>query len=141
MPQALAVQTPEALVALGQTLPHVLQLEASVVTFASQPSMPDLLQSRKFVPHAVHMLLEQDCDVVHDILQPPQSVPLVVVLTSQPLPLLASQSACPIGQASTHKPETQSLPAAHGLLQPPQCKFDVAVFVSQPLPTLPSQLA
>jgi len=140
MPQVLPLHEPEALAALGQTFPHMPQLAASVVTLASQPSVPDRLQSRKFAPHAVQLLLEQYCDVVHDMLQAPQLVPLVVVLISHPLPVFPSQSACPRGHASTQLPETQSLPMAHGILQPPQCKFDVAVLVSQPLVLLPSQL-
>ena len=89
----LPLHTPEALAGLGQTFPHVPQLEASVVTFTSQPSVPFRLQSRRFVPHAVHMLLEHDCEMVHDMLHPPQFVPLVVVLISHPLAVLMSQSA------------------------------------------------
>lgn len=89
----LALQTPEALGALGQTFPHMPQLEASSVMLDSQPSVPLRLQSRRFVPHAAHMLLEHDCAMVHDILHAPQLVPLVVVLTSQPLAVLPSQSA------------------------------------------------
>jgi hypothetical protein len=136
----LPLHTPEALAGLGQTVPHAPQLVASVVTFTSHPSAPFRLQSRRFVPHAVHMLFEQDCEMVHDMLQPPQLVPLVVVLISHPLAELMSQSAWPIGQASTHAPAAQSLPIGHGMLQPPQCEFEVAVFVSQPFVWFPSQL-
>jgi hypothetical protein len=121
-------------------VPHPPQLFESVAVFTSQPSVPNLLQSLAPAPHGVHTLFEQYCDAVHAILQPPQLFPLFVVFVSQPLPAMASQSAVPRGQASTHEPDTQIFPALQAMPHIPQCMLELAVLVSQPLALLPSQL-
>ena len=78
-------------------VPHAPQWPRSVVVFTSQPSDGSALQSAEPVAHAIttqaptaHALVA--CGSAHARPQPPQCVPLVSVLVSQPLLATPSQS-------------------------------------------------
>jgi hypothetical protein len=123
-----------------QVVPQPPQLSGLLATLISQPFAPVRSQSRVVPEHATHELDMQDWLVVHCVGQEPQWRLSMVVFTSQPLPLIMSQSAVPTGQALTQVPVAQISPTPHGLLHPPQCWLEVSVFVSQPFAWSPSQL-
>jgi hypothetical protein len=75
--------------------------------------------------------------------QAPQWLGVLVVLTSQPLAALPSQSANPAAQVKPQRPAAQAGVALsapmHTVPQAPQWETLVPVLVSQPLAALPSQ--
>jgi hypothetical protein len=94
------------LVVLGQVLPQPLQLFGSLVVFASQPllALPSQLalpglQPIWQVPPAQDTL---PLGLVHTLPQPPQLETSVLLLVSQPLRGLPSQSDQPGAQVGTH---------------------------------------
>jgi hypothetical protein len=148
--QTLMPQTPLTQFAvppvLGQTLPHVLQLLTSEVTFASQPLFG--LPSQSLKPalhvgtHAPAVQVVDPCAFTHAMPQPPQFV-VVFVGVSQPFFVFPSQSpkfAEHVGAQEPPLHATVPFALVHAMPQPPQFAADVCVFVSQPLFGLPSQL-
>jgi hypothetical protein len=130
----------------GQTLPHVLQLFTSELTFASQPFAGLLSQSLKPALHAgtqtppVHCVVP--CPFVHASPQAPQ---FAVVLSgvSQPLRVSPSQLPKPELHVGLQPPPTHAVgpfKLVQGCPQPPQCAVVDWVFVSHPSFGLPLQL-
>jgi hypothetical protein len=127
-------------------LPHAPQLLVLVLMLVSQPFA--VLASQSLNPElqlGVQFPLRQlvvPLAFVQVAPQVPQLVALVLMLVSQPLLGLPSQSAVPAAHTGTQAPLTQlvtPLALMHFTPQPPQLFGSLAVTVSQPFLVLPSQ--
>ena len=131
------------------TVAQVPQCVGSVCRKASQPSPTKLLQFAHPPVHAVMAQALPEHDdvawlVLHARPQPPQFDALELVLVSQPLPMLLSQSPIGTVQAMPQVPLLHDgLPpdAEHEFAQVPQWVESFFRSVSQPFATLPSQSA
>ena len=148
MPHPPEVQDAVPLVLL-QTFGHEPQCARSLFRSPSHPSPDKLLQ----FPHpAEHVVMAQALPehddvawlVLHARLHPPQFDALELVLVSQPLPRLLSQSPIGAVQAMPQVPLLHDgLPpdALHAFAHVPQWVESFFRSASQPFATLPSQLA
>ena len=122
--------------------PHAPQWLGSLVRLISQPFAAFVSQSPKPTRHATIVQLDAmqasiALSVLHARPQPPQSFTLLVVLISQPLPGLPSQSAVPgvVHFDTVQTPPMQTsdaLVALHACAQEPQLFESVARLISQP---------
>ncbi len=105
---------------VGQTLPHVPQLRASVMVFVQ--AMPHITGVAP--PHVdVHVPPEQTCPIVHVVPHIPQ-LPTEFSGVSQPSPAVVLQSPKPVPQAPIAQTPSRQTPVAfagpHGRSHAPQ---------------------
>jgi len=138
-PHTPAAQKVVALGPEGHTVPQAPQWSGSLATLAQVPA-----QLRSPVWQLTpHWPAEHTVPLGQTVPQAPQLVLLVLVLTSQPLAALPSQSAKPVAQAASVQAPALQVVVALGNTQarphPPQWVALVVVSVSQPFAAVPSQ--
>jgi hypothetical protein len=128
----------------GHVVPHAPQFVALVCVSTHAPEQT-VCPAGHVAPHvpAAHVAVPP-LGAPHALPQRPQCARVVLVLASQPLAALLSQSPKPALHINEHAPALQAgvpLAAAHAFAQRPQCATLDVVSVSQPLAGLPSQSA